>query len=319
MKPGNKKPDEKSTMEADVSGEKEFSSDYKDNAQFQHGRNIKYTEQLIKYLNVQYPTPTERLQKICIADFGCGDGTSTIHVYDELVKAGYANVHITGLDISQQQIEVARSQVEGTSKKVTFTIQDLTKYEVQSQFDAVYSFFAFHWMSDKQNLARKICNSLKEDGMLYYVCPSYLPEILAIRQQLLKELLEIPEWQSIFEDIKILPFAKLDEYIQSFPKFFNIKLLREEHEGLSSSTEKVKSLFTNWMPEIRHIRAKLKDQPGKIDAMIEDYLTKLIDKLPKDNSSKEPTNLVYHNYTIFCYAQKKPENDQKHLSPNLQN
>jgi SAM-dependent methyltransferase len=111
-----------------------------------------------------YPQWVEALDKrlpraATVLDLGCGNG---IPVSQLLVAAGH---HVTGVDISDVQIERARELVPGA----TFVREDATELELPAgSLDAVVSLFALiHVPLDEQPaLIAKIAGWLKPQGIL---------------------------------------------------------------------------------------------------------------------------------------------------------
>lgn len=109
----------------------------------------KYVQQLLKYL----PKNSD------ILDLGCGAG---IPVDDLLIKAGH---QVTGIDISSQQIELARKNCRGGD----FCVSDInTLKNGQYSVDGVVSFYTiFHTPREKQQvLLKTIASFLVSGGLL---------------------------------------------------------------------------------------------------------------------------------------------------------
>lgn len=109
----------------------------------------KYVRQLLKYLP----------KNSTILDLGCGAG---VGVDDILLKAGH---HVIGIDISSEQIKLARKMCPRGEFRVG-DIQDLQVGEYQ--VNAVVSFYTiFHVPREKQGeLLKKAASFLPMGGML---------------------------------------------------------------------------------------------------------------------------------------------------------
>jgi len=88
-----------------------------------------------------------------ILDLGCGTG--------DLAKelADYGS-EITGVDKSKKMIEQARAKFP----TITFMVQDATELEFESEFDAVFSNAALHWIKQPVQALACMHKSLKQGG-----------------------------------------------------------------------------------------------------------------------------------------------------------
>ena len=109
----------------------------------------KYVQQLLKLLP----------KKSSILDLGCGAG---VPVDDILIKAGH---FVTGIDISSEQIKLARKKCRG-GEFIVRDIQELQQKEFN--FDAVVSFYTlFHIpKNDHQQILRTIASYLTIGGII---------------------------------------------------------------------------------------------------------------------------------------------------------
>lgn len=112
-------------------------------------KSSKYVQQFLKYLPKQST----------ILDLGCGAG---VPVDDLLLKAGHA---VTGIDISSEQIKLARKNCKGGE----FLVGDISQLkEGEYQVQAVVSFYTlFHIPRDQHLRILKVMASfLPKGGML---------------------------------------------------------------------------------------------------------------------------------------------------------
>jgi SAM-dependent methyltransferase len=94
------------------------------------------------------PGPGQR-----ILDLGCGDGALT-----EKIAASGADV--VGLDASASQVEAARA------RGLEARLGDGTGLDFESEFDAVFSNAALHWMTPPEAVVAGINRALKPGGRL---------------------------------------------------------------------------------------------------------------------------------------------------------
>lgn len=101
--------------------------------------------QLIELLD---PKPGER-----ILDLGCGTG----HLTQQIAEGG---ANVVGLDASPEMIGQARQNFP----HLRFVLEDAAAMQFESEFDAVFSNAALHWMLDIRGVAQKIARALRPQG-----------------------------------------------------------------------------------------------------------------------------------------------------------
>lgn len=102
-------------------------------------------EGVIKLLD---PKPAER-----ILDLGCGTGQLTRKIADSGAEA-------VGLDVSPEMIGQARQNFP----ELRFILEDAVAMPFESEFDAVFSNAALHWMLDFSGVAKAVSRALKKGG-----------------------------------------------------------------------------------------------------------------------------------------------------------
>lgn len=96
------------------------------------------------------PKPGER-----ILDLGCGTGQLT-------AKIAESSAQVTGLDASPDMIGQARQNFPA----LTFVLGNAADLPFRSEFDAVFSNAALHWMTDARRIAERIALALRPAGRL---------------------------------------------------------------------------------------------------------------------------------------------------------
>ncbi len=94
------------------------------------------------------PQPGQR-----ILDLGCGTGQLT----NSIAERG---ADVLGLDASPDMIGQARQNYP----RLRFLLQDATAMQFQSEFDAVFSNAALHWIPDGSTVALNIFRALRHGG-----------------------------------------------------------------------------------------------------------------------------------------------------------
>ena len=105
----------------------------------------KYGAEVLSMLD---PKPGER-----ILDVGCGTGQLTA----QLMEAG---AEVVGLDQSAEMLERASANCPGAR----FLLGNAAAFQVDAQFDAVFSNAALHWVHDARGAAQSIAAVLKSGG-----------------------------------------------------------------------------------------------------------------------------------------------------------
>ena len=96
------------------------------------------------------PKPGER-----ILDLGCGTGQLT-------AKIAESGAQLVGLDASPEMIGQARQNFPG----LTFVLGNGTDMPFRSEFDAVFSNAALHWMTEAKRVVERIALALRPGGRL---------------------------------------------------------------------------------------------------------------------------------------------------------
>ena len=103
-----------------------------------------------------------------IADFGCGDGLTTIKIADN-----FKEKEIIGLDYSYEMIKIAKKNRERSNfKNVSFECKDIFKDKINHKFDLVYTTrclinLPFEYM--QYEAISKIHEMLNDDGFFIMV------------------------------------------------------------------------------------------------------------------------------------------------------
>ncbi|MFX1294752.1 MAG: class I SAM-dependent methyltransferase [Promethearchaeota archaeon] len=97
-----------------------------------------------------------------VLDIGCGTGRLTV----EIAKKNPLGI-VIGLDNNPDMIEKANANRKLSGlKNLQFIIGDILQYELETQFDAIFSNSALHWVQETHNLFQRIYNILAPCGRL---------------------------------------------------------------------------------------------------------------------------------------------------------
>ncbi|TDU91488.1 methyltransferase family protein [Kribbella voronezhensis] len=100
-----------------------------------------------------------------VADIGCGHGASTI-----LMAKAFPRSTFVGADYHSGSIEVARQRAAEAGADITFEVAPATAFS-GAGYDLVTTFDALHDMGDPVGAARRVRESLTEDGTWMVVEP----------------------------------------------------------------------------------------------------------------------------------------------------
>ncbi len=95
-------------------------------------------------------------------EIGCGNGLVTKHLAEDYIA------DVTGIDIDPQQIEMARSSVDGL-ENLRYLEADATDLPFgESSFDVVFSFGVLHHIKDWLDALKEVKRVLKPGGYFVY-------------------------------------------------------------------------------------------------------------------------------------------------------
>jgi trans-aconitate methyltransferase len=226
-----------------------------------------YGEELISILD---PKPGER-----ILDIGCGPG----HLTHKIAEVG---AHVIGLDASPEMVALARQNYP----RLQFVLQDAAKMRFDSEFDAVFSNAALHWMMDASEVARGIGRALRPGGRLVAelggkgnvaqiehavqaVAKAYLGERIPAKRTFFPSL---AEYASILdaggmETVRAHLFDRatplegangMEQWIRQFMDYYFERLPPAEHErAIQETVERLRPVLFHsgkWMADYRRLR-----------------------------------------------------------------
>lgn len=100
-----------------------------------------------------------------ILDMGCGSGWTTVF----LSKIGY---NLTGVDFSEEMIEVARIRVEQNNSSAKFLVGDFENFNSIEKFDGVLFFDCLHHAENKYKALKTAYDNLSQDGIMVFMEPN---------------------------------------------------------------------------------------------------------------------------------------------------
>ena len=105
-----------------------------------------------------------------VLELACGTGTLSL----KISKMGY---NVTGIDISEEMLSVAKNKALQERQRIDFLNQDISDFQVSRKFDLIISLCdGINYIIEKkdiENLFRKVYQSLSEDGIFIFDISSY--------------------------------------------------------------------------------------------------------------------------------------------------
>lgn len=103
----------------------------------------------------------ELLPEASVLDLCCGYGRHSL----ELARRGF---HVTGVDLSEALLYMARKRAEQERLSVTFIQSDMREIDFNEEFDAVINFFtSFGYLENEtedEKVLERVATALKPDG-----------------------------------------------------------------------------------------------------------------------------------------------------------
>ena len=140
------------------------SENFWDNA----SKNYDKTEEQFEYIHSKSRENTKRFLKASdtVLDYGCGTGTASCQ-FSSLVK----DIH--AIDISSKMIEMSKSKAAlGGIENINFEQSDIFDNKHSSQsYDVILAFNMLHTVPSPQDVAQRIHELLRPDGLFISVTP----------------------------------------------------------------------------------------------------------------------------------------------------
>ena len=126
-----------------------------------------------------------------IIDIGCGCGATTLEIAKKITHG-----EILGVDISEPMLDKATETAKEMSlSNISFEVKDVQMDVMpQNYFDIAFSRFGVMFFEDPFEAFKNIHSSLKEDGLLSFVCwqNASLNPWQSLSIQVIKEFLDLP-------------------------------------------------------------------------------------------------------------------------------
>ena len=223
-----------------------------------------------------------------VLDIGCGCGATTLSIA-KMVSHG----EVTGVDISVPMLQQAKTLAKNKNiNNIEFKVTDVQVDEMPTNnYDFAFSRFGVMFFEDPVQAFRNISQSIKENGMLSFVCwqePSLNPwQSLSI--QVIKSYLEIPTPPLRSPG----PFAFQEkEYVHEILEksgFLNIKIEDNQQDITMFSGKSLKDASEDYLAINPVVTEMLKDSPESLRSEIITSLMDVFSEYYKDNGLLFPS------------------------------
>jgi len=123
-----------------------------------------------------------------ILDIGCGEGTVTRHIAEQVPEG-----RVVGIDISEEMISLAKQEQQLSNLR--FECQGAESFALNETFDRVVSFNALHWVRDHSALLTQVKKVLRPGGTLHFLMVSGGDERIG-------EVFEREPWKSEMQSLE---------------------------------------------------------------------------------------------------------------------
>ncbi len=234
-------------------------ADYQRNSSAQQA----WARELIGRLRLQ---PHER-----VLDIGCGDGKVTAEIAG-LLSAG----SVVGVDNSAEMIRFARLEFPTVRcPNLRFEVADARELHFESEFDAVFSNAALHWIVDHRPVLAGISRALRPGGrmLLQMAGQGNAAGILSV----LDEMLPTREWHEFFGDDFAFPYGFYgpQEYgpwlAEAGLQVQRVELIPKDmvHADADAMAGWIR---TTWLPYTEHVPVELR--PAFVAEIVDRYVSR---------------------------------------------
>lgn len=96
----------------------------------------------------------------CVLDLGCGDGTVTVLMADQVPQG-----QVVGIDASQGMLDAALPKAR---PNLEFLLMDINEIDFVDRFDVIMSNATLHWVKDHERLLRNVHRALCKGGRVRF-------------------------------------------------------------------------------------------------------------------------------------------------------
>nr|XP_022911492.1 juvenile hormone acid O-methyltransferase-like [Onthophagus taurus] len=241
-----------------------------------------------------------RVESMKILDAGCGEGTSTVKIFQEFVMKNVENYKILGVDFSEQMILKAKEKYND-QKNCEFELMDLSlenfPEKFTENFDLIYSMYCLHWVQTTY-WAKNFYKMLKPTGQIFLTAMTkntFVEIFLMINQREKFRKYQTTVWDSpFFTNTNV---GKLLKSILKEVGYKNIAINYDEINVKFPNEELLNAFIKNFQAFYDHFPTNL----------IDDYVNGVVDgfvKELKSDLSSSSSELNIKMPVILLYAEK---------------
>lgn len=220
-----------------------------------------------------------------IGDVGCGDGKVT----QALSKKFQANV----LGIDNDASMIAHANKNHANERISFEHCDARALDKTDEFDLITSFFALHWIKEKDVVIANMAKALKPGGIIKLLFTASTQEISEAFFALIKQ----DKWTAYFKDFNPGFYPCTAEEIESY-------LSKAELSGTQVNTQQTRRAFSQeaFKPFIKNFLpgANQLNNEELWDKFVDDFIKQYIQIVPLN----EDNNVEYQVERIDVAASR---------------
>ncbi|MHA1989462.1 MAG: class I SAM-dependent DNA methyltransferase [Candidatus Hodarchaeales archaeon] len=211
-----------------------------------------------------------------LLDLGCGTGTLAI-------KFTNNNVNVTGLDISKEQLKIAKQKIETKKMDISLHEGDMSEFFIDEKFDAAGAFFSgFCYLLTDEQVIRFLINMEKlinSRGILFFE----FWNSHAIKPNLKSHLIREEG------DLKLLRYNTIEFDVETGIATMPMHHLVTKNKEVIADFTEVHKLRTYTIP---HLKALIKQTPWKIKEIYSGYYL-------DGKEKRKPKNSEFRFYALL--------------------
>jgi SAM-dependent methyltransferase len=211
-----------------------------------------------------------------LLDLGCGTGTLAIKFTEN-------NVNVTGLDISKEQLKIAKQKVKAKKMSIRLYEGDMSEFAIEEKFDAAGAFFSgFCYLLTDEQVKRFLMNMEKlinPGGILYFEFWNSNAIKPDIKSHLTREE----------GDLKLLRYNTIEFDIETGIATMPMHHLVTKNKEVIADFTEVHKLRTYTIP---HLKALIKQTSWKVKEIYSGYYL-------NGEEKRKPKNSEFRFYAVL--------------------
>jgi SAM-dependent methyltransferase len=211
-----------------------------------------------------------------LLDLGCGTGTLAIKFTEN-------NVEVTGLDISKEQLKIAKKKIETQKMEIRLHEGDMSEFTIEEKFDAAGAFFSgFCYLLTDEQVKKFLINMdklISSGGILYFE----FWNSSAIRPNLKSHLTREKG------NLKLIRYNTIEFDIETGIATMPMHHLVTKNKEVVAEFTEVHKLRTYTIP---HLKALIKQTPWKIKEIYSGYYL-------NGEEKRKPKNTEFRFYAVL--------------------